>query len=77
MAMCVKGSTWTGFFPTSSHLTIRLRELAASRRQLLRNSRPVGTEVLFQANSAKERDDRASEGIIIAIRSTRVQLDCR
>ena len=38
---------------------------------LLRNSRPVGTEVLLQANSAKERDDQASEGIIIVTRSTR------
>jgi len=25
----VNGSTWTGFFPSSSHLTIRLRESAA------------------------------------------------
>jgi hypothetical protein len=38
---------------------------------LLRNSRPVGTEVLLQANSAKERDDQAREGIIVVTRSTR------
>jgi hypothetical protein len=38
---------------------------------LLRNSRTVWTEVLLQANSAKERDDQASEGIIIVMRSTR------
>jgi hypothetical protein len=37
---------------------------------LLRNSRPVRTEVLLQANSAKERDDQTSEGIIIVTRST-------
>jgi hypothetical protein len=29
---------------------------------LLRNSRPVGTEVLLQANSAKEREDQAGVG---------------
>jgi hypothetical protein len=28
-AKVVNGSTWTGFFPSSSHLTIRLRESAA------------------------------------------------
>src|ERR1700723_1795123 len=37
---------------------------------LLRNARPVGTEVLLQTNSAKERDDQAREGIIIVTRST-------
>ena len=38
---------------------------------LVRNSRPVGTEILFQANSAKERDDQARERIIIVTDSTR------
>jgi hypothetical protein len=32
---------------------------------LLRNLSAIGTEVLLQANSNKERDDQASEGIII------------
>jgi hypothetical protein len=33
--------------------------------------RPVGTELLLQANSAKERDDQASERIIISSRDPR------
>src|SRR5271168_4509739 len=70
-AKVVNGSTWTGFLPSSSHLTIRLRDQPHEGVYLLRNSRPVGTEVLLQANSAKERDDQASEGIIIVTRSTR------
>jgi hypothetical protein len=38
---------------------------------LVRNSRPVGTEILLQANSAKERDDQAGERIIIVTSSAR------
>src|SRR5271155_1241160 len=38
---------------------------------LLRNSRPVRTEVLLKANSTKERDDEAGERIIIVTGSTR------
>jgi hypothetical protein len=38
---------------------------------LVRDSRPVGTEILFYANAAKERDDQASERIIIVTNSTR------
>src|ERR1700735_3290668 len=37
---------------------------------LFRNPCPIGAKILFQTNSAKERDDQVSRGFIIARLST-------
>src|SRR6202044_2159780 len=67
----VKGSTWTGFFPSASQLRSDCANQPHEGVHLARNSRPVGTEILLQANSAKERDDESSERIIVVTSSTR------
>jgi hypothetical protein len=38
---------------------------------LLRDPRPVGPQILLEADAAKERDDEAREGIIVVAMSTR------
>jgi hypothetical protein len=64
------GSTWTGCFPSWSHLTIRFPNQLHEVFNLFCDPGPVRTEVLLKANSAKERDDEAGERIIIVTNST-------
>ena len=72
---------WSGVlsFICNPYLTIRLREIKPHERvDLPRNSHArSGPRFCSGVNSAKERDDQASEGIIIVTRSYALQLDCR
>jgi hypothetical protein len=57
------------FFASLDDQITRISRMKASIFFVIRAR--SGPRVLLQANSAKERDDQASEGIIIVTRSTR------